>query len=266
MAKVSIIMGVYNCRNLNELQESIKSIINQTFEDWELIICNDGSTDNTLNYLNEISKMDKRIKIVSYDKNRGLAYALNYAYNFSNGEYIARQDGDDISYPDRIKYEVEYLENNKDIDFVGTIADVYDDNGIWGTFNLPENPSKLNFLWNSPFLHPSILMRREAFERAGKYRMAWETKRAEDYDLFMSMYALGSKGYNIQKKLYKYKIINDNKKYRKMKDRLEEAVVRVKGFKKLNLGVKAIPFIVKPIIIGLIPQKLFGKIRKNQYV
>ncbi|WP_195467402.1 glycosyltransferase [Clostridium sp. D43t1_170807_H7] len=265
MSKVSILMGIYNCNNPKELEDSVKSIINQTFTDWELIICNDGSIDNTLHILNQIAKMDNRIRVVSYNKNQGLAYALNYAYKFAKGEYIARQDGDDISYPQRISKQIEYLDKNNDIDFVGTIADVYDNNGIWGTFSLVENPQIHDFLWNSPFIHPSILMRRIAFEKAGLYRVSWETRRCEDYDLFMAMYSCGSKGANIQEKLYKYKVENGNKKYRKMRDRLEESVVRMKGFRKMNIGIKGIPYIFKPIIIGLIPQKIFGKIREKQY-
>lgn len=265
MARVSIIMGVYNCKNFNELQESINSIIKQTFKDWEFIICNDGSNNNTLEELNRMANLDERIKIVSYKENKGLAYALNYAFEFATGEYIARQDGDDISYITRLERQVKYLDENKNIDFVGSIADVYDDNGIWGTYPLVENPEKDDFLWNSPFLHPSILMRRNAFEKAGKYKVSWETRRAEDYDLFMTMYACGSKGHNIQECLYKYKIENSGKKYRKMKDRIEEAIVRKNGFKRLNIGIRAIPYILKPIIIGLIPQVIFGRIRKKQY-
>lgn len=265
MSKVSIIMGIYNCKNINELKASIDSIINQKFTDWELIICNDGSTDDTLERLYEIAEEDKRIKIVSYKENKGLAYALNYAYKYSKGEYIARQDADDISYSDRLEKEVEYLDNNKNIDFVGSIADVYDDNGVWGVYSLVEEPGKKDFLWNSPFLHPSILMRKHAFEQVNGYRVCWETRRAEDYDLFMRMYANNCKGYNIQEKLYKYKIENGNKKYRKMKDRIEEAIVRKKGFKMMNMGIKGVPYIFKPIIIGLIPQFLFSKIRERQY-
>lgn len=265
MATVSILMGVYNCKDIREMEHSVESIIAQTFLDWEFIICNDGSTDTTLDSLNKLALLDSRIKIVSYEENHGLAYALNYAYKFATGKYIARQDADDISYSKRLQREVDYLNQHEDIDLVGTIADVYDKDGIWGTFYLNENPKKCDFLWNSPFLHPSIMMRREAFEKAGMYRVAWETKRAEDYDLFMSMYSCGSKGHNIQDKLYKYKIVNSNKKYRTMQDRVQEAVVRKKGFQKLKIGVKGIPYVIKPIIIGLMPQRLFCKIRKKQY-
>ena len=78
MPKVSVIMGVHNCKNVELLRKSINSILNQTFEDLEFIICDDGSTDDTLKILNDIKRLDERIKIETYSENRGLAYALNH--------------------------------------------------------------------------------------------------------------------------------------------------------------------------------------------
>ena len=73
MPKISVIMGVYNCKNIDALYRSVQSIINQTYKDWEFIICDDGSTDNTLNILKNVADLDKRIKIVGYEENKGLA-------------------------------------------------------------------------------------------------------------------------------------------------------------------------------------------------
>lgn len=265
MPLISVIMGVYNCKDKDLLRESIDSILDQSFGDFEFLICDDGSTDDTLQRLNKIASNDQRIKILSFGENRGLAGALNFCIKNASGKFIARQDDDDISYPDRFKVELKYLQEHPEIEFVGCIADVYDNNGIWGEYTLPENPEKKHFLWNSPFLHPSVLIRKNAFEQAGCYKISWETRRAEDYDLFMRFYSNGIRGYNIQQKLYKYKIENGTRKYRKMKDRTQEAVVRAKGFKALGYGIESLPYILKPIIIGLIPQSIFRKIRKQQF-
>lgn len=265
MPKISIIMGVYNCKNKKLLKKSVSSIINQTFTDWEFIICNDGSTDDTFQFLQELEKLDNRIKVVSYKRNKGLSAALNYAMSFSSGEYIARQDDDDISYPERLEKELHFIESNNEYQIVGCIADVYDDSGIWGTFSLNEKPKAKDFMWNSQFLHPSVIMKKEAIKCVGGYRTAWETKKAEDYDLFMRMYAAGFRGYNIQEKLYKYKVVNGVNKYRTFIDYFQEAIVRVKGFKAMRLGLKSIPYVMKPIIIGLIPQCIFKKIKNKQY-
>ena len=170
MVKVSIIMGVYNCKDKSLLKNSVQSIINQTYTDWEFIICNDGSTDDTLNYLYEIEKLDNRIKVVSYKENKGLSYALNYSLKMASGEYIARQDDDDVSKPERLKKQVQFLDENREYAIVGTCADVFDNNGIWGEYTVPEKPQKGDFLWNSPFMHPTTMMRKAELLSVGVQR------------------------------------------------------------------------------------------------
>ena len=266
MPKISVIMGVYNCKDPKMLEDSVNSIINQTYKDWEFIICNDGSTNNTLEILEKVAKLDSKIRIISYEKNKGLANALNYCLKYANGELIARQDDDDVSLPERFEKQVAFLNKHKEYNLVGTIAYVYDDNGIWGSYGLDEKPTKSSFLWNSPFLHPSIMMYKSDLLKLNGYRVAKETRRCEDYDLFMRMYAVGMKGYNIQEKLYKYRIVRNTKnKHRPMKYRIDEAVVRYKGFKNLGILLKGIPYIIKPIALGIIPQSIFKYIKNNTY-
>lgn len=266
MAKISIIMGIYNCKNPQTLRKSVDSICRQTFTDWELIICDDGSTDHTLQLLNEIAKIDRRIKIISYTPNKGLANALNVCINNATGEYIARQDDDDVSESERLQEQVEFMDMHPEYAIVGTNARVFDESGIWGTLINTEIPDKRDFLWSSPFLHPSIVIRKEALVKSKCYRVARETKRCEDYDLFMRMYALGYRGYNIQKMLYQYQITIGKKKYRPMKDRIDEAKVRYIGYKSLHMLPQAFLYVIKPILIGLIPQSIFRIIRRKQYV
>lgn len=266
MPKVSIIMGVYNCRNFELLEKSIDSIIKQSYTDFEFLICNDGSTNDTLKYLKKFEDRDERIKILTYEKNQGLNYALNICLKEAKGEYIARQDDDDISNYRRLEKEVTFLDANEEYAIVGTLADIFDDTGVWGIYNNPEKPLKNDFYWNSPFMHPTIMIRKEAYDTVGGYRIARETRRCEDIDLFMRMYAAGYKGYNIQEKLYSYRMINDPKvKYRSMKYRVDEAIVKFKGYKEMGNLLGGIPYVFKPIIIGLIPQKFLYQIKKRRY-
>ena len=258
-------MGVYNCKSMELLKKSVDSIIQQTFTDWELILCNDGSTDETLNKLKDIATKDKRIKVISYDKNRGLAYALNQCIKVSTGIYIARQDDDDISEPNRLEHQVDFMDAHPEYAVVGTNARVFDHLVFWGTYTNAEIPDKNAFLWNSPFAHPTVMMRKDALVASGCYRVAKETRRCEDYDLFMRMYAQGYAGYNIQEMLYQYRIVIDDKKYRPMKYRIDEAQVRWIGYKNLGMLPKGLLYVMKPIIIGLIPQFVYRKIRKKQY-
>lgn len=267
MPKISVIMGVYNCNDYEGLKTSVMSIINQTYKDWELLICNDGSTNNTLELLNEIAKLDSRIKILSYGKNRTLAGALNFCLEHAKGEYIARQDdGYDESVYERFQKQIEFLEKREEYDFVGSNMKVFDGNGFEGQVILPEKITKNDFLWNSPVSHPSIIVRKSAYEKVGGYRISKETRRCEDYDLFMRMYSVGLKGYNIQENLYLYKVVLDtHNKYRPMKYRIDEAVVRYKGFREMGILLKGLPYILKPILISLIPARLFTSMKKFMY-
>lgn len=266
MPAISVIMGVYNCKNEDLLEKSINSIINQSYFDWEFLICNDGSTDGkTLNLLKTYEARDQRIKILSYEKNQGLSYALNTCISKATGKYIVRQDDDDVSKPERFQKLILFAEAHPEYAVIGSIADVTDDSGIWGSYSLEERPTKQSFYWNSPFAHPTVLMRKDSLIAIGGYRVAKETRRCEDYDLFMRMYAAGYKGYNIQEKLYEYRVLNGDKKYRPMKDRIDEAVVRYNGFKQMGMLVSGLPYIIKPILIGLIPQRILKKIKQKQY-
>ncbi len=265
MAKVSVIMGVYNCNDTDGLYKSVDSIIKQTYTDWEFIICNDGSTDNTLVTLREIEKLDKRIKVLTYENNRGLAYALNTCLKEAKGIYIARMDDDDISRPDRLEKQIEFLDKNGNIAFTGSIANVFNKDGIWGMLKMPEYPAKEDFLWNIPFIHPSMVFRKEALEGVGGYNIEPVNRRCEDYTLVMEMYSKGYRGYNFQEPLIDYRIDNGDKKYRLMKDRVHEAIVRYRGYKINGMLLKGIPYIIKPLIVGMIPQTVFREIKKVQY-
>lgn len=269
MPEVSVIMSVYNADNYNILVDSVNSILNQSFKDFEFIICDDGSSNReTRRFLKKINDLDSRIKIIGYDQNRGLAYSRNQCIKISRGKYIAFQDDDDISEPNRLKEEVTFLNNHQQYGFVGTIANVFNKDGTWGKFETPERPTKKDFLWNSPFLNPSMMFRTNILKNIGGFRVTKETRRAEDYDLFFRLYAKGYKGYNIQKKLFNYRIEIEkeiNKKYRPMHDRINEAKIRMEGYKSLGISVIGIPFVIKPILIGLIPHKIFYLIRKRQY-
>lgn len=116
MPKVSIIMGVYN--GAHRMDKSIQSIINQTFKDWEFIICDDGSSDGSFEKLQEYAKKDTRVIAIKNPKNAGLAQTLNNCLSVAKGQYIARMDDDDYSYPDRLEKEVSFLDTHPEYDIV----------------------------------------------------------------------------------------------------------------------------------------------------
>lgn len=268
--EISVIMGVYNLSP--RYKEDIKSILDQTFSNFEFIICDDKSTDNTLQVLKEIAKKDNRIKIISNKQNMGLGASLNHCLKFARGKYIARMDDDDFSNKDRFQIEFDFLEKHPEYSFVSSAYYIDDGVNKYRLKEMEEKPSKGSFLWNSPFLHPCTMFRTEALKRSNGYRVCKETMRAEDYDLYMRMYALGMKGYNIQKPLYVYFISqSQNKKYGQFKYSWYTAKVRAYGYKQMNLPfLKCVPYIMKPIVMGLLPNKMIyelrtQKLRKRKY-
>ncbi len=122
--KLSVIMPVYNGQDF--VSKAIESILGQTFSDFEFIIINDGSTDRTLKILESYQKKDKRIVLLNQE-NKGIAKSLNRGIAKAKGDYIARQDADDISFPDRLRNQVEFLDNNKDVGFLGCSCEMIDE-------------------------------------------------------------------------------------------------------------------------------------------
>lgn len=264
---VSIIMGVYQCKNTDNLMASIKSIIRQTYVKWEFLIVDDGSEDagRTYSVIQKASRLDHRIIPFRYKENHGLAYALNYCLHRARGIYIARQDDDDFSQPDRLEQQVAFLNSHPNISFCGTNATLFDEQGEWGKLIMKERPSSKSFLWNSPFIHPSIMIRAVQLRQVRGYRDSPETVQYEDYDLFFRLYAHGMFGANLQKTLYNYRSDRNAMKYRPLSRRIAEAKLRAKGFQALHLGAESLLYVLKPLILGLVPRHLYAKIQSRRF-
>src|SRR5512145_1057218 len=124
-------------------------------------------------------------------------------------------DGDDVSRPDRIGKQVAFLDSHPEYDLCGSSIALFDSSGIWGKIEYPERPEARSFLLRSPFAHPTVVFRADRLRRAGGYDTSRSVGRSEDYQLFMRLYAEGSKGYNIQEALLEYR--EEQKSFRKRK-------------------------------------------------
>ena len=247
MGKLGVIMSTHN--GSKKVLDAIDSILEQSYKDFKIIVCDDASTDNTLKLLNEKYRNNKKITIVRNNQSRGLSYALNLCLEqCKDCEYIARMDDDDYSYKNRLEEQILFLEKNEDISFVGCNVDIFDGNSIVNTRKMIEFPKKTDFLWNSPFIHPTVVFRYNALKKSDFYRVSKETLRGQDYDLFMRMYSKGFYGANIQKTLFRYTENNSTRKKRTLGVRLGECKVRIIGFYKMNILLVAFPFVLKPLI------------------
>ena len=262
--KVSIIMGIYNCENT--LEESIESIINQTYQNWELIMCDDCSSDNTFNIAKKYeTKYLGKIKLIKNEKNITLGPTLNKCIKFANGKYIARQDGDDLSDSQRLEKQVRFLEENKEFDLVGTSMSVFDESGIYGVRKLKEIPEGKDMMKGSVFCHATILIKLEAMKKLNGYSTKDSRKQVEDYDLWFRFFESGYKGYNMQEALYNVREDREAYKRKNMKRRVNEIKVMINGCKTLKLPKSSYIMIAKPMIAGIVPQKLLMKYHKNKF-
>ena len=201
--KVSIIMGIFNC--VETLPEAIDSLLGQTFKEWELILCDDGSTDNTYSVAEEYAlKYPNKIVLIRNSTNMGLNYTLNHCLKYAKGEYIARMDGDDLSLPMRLETEVKFLNEHPEYAIVSTPMIYFDEQGEWGKGTAIEIPQIKDFVFHTPFhCHAPCMIRREAYEAVGGYTVDRRLLRFEDCNLWYKLYAAGYRGYNLQEPLYK---------------------------------------------------------------
>ena len=231
--KISIIMGIYNCADT--LSEAIDSILSQTYTNWQLIMCDDCSTDNTYDIAVEYqSRYPEKIIVIRNDVNSKLAFSLNRCLERADGEYIARMDGDDISTTDRFEKQVAFLQNNPDIDLVGTYMQRFDGDIYADVVKTPLNPDKYTLKNAVPFNHATIMTYKRVYDVLGGYTVSSITARAEDFDLWFKFFAAGFTGENIAQPLY---FVRENIaaiKRRTFKSRWNAFKVRVHGHKLLN--------------------------------
>jgi glycosyltransferase involved in cell wall biosynthesis len=197
---VSIVLPVYNAGVY--LKEAIQSILDQTYTNFELIIINDGSTDDSEKLIKSFT--DDRIRYI-YQQNTGLAGALNTGLKASNGKYIARQDQDDISLKERLQKQVEFLEKHPNVNLLGTRAQVFtDDQKEMKMHDHATVPAILHFdlLFDNPFVHSSVMFRKESIEQIGYYND--DRSYFEDYELW-SRFVLKGKVANLRDVLVYYR-------------------------------------------------------------
>ena len=201
--EISVILPVYNGGKY--LKEAIDSILNQTFKNFELIIVNDGSTDESLYIIR--SYKDERIKLIN-QKNTGLSKALNNGIKLAKGKYIARMDQDDISHPERLKKQIKFMESHTDYVAIGTYANYISKNGEF--LYTSKTPYKSEDLKNGlpyvcPFVHSSVMMRVDALKKVGGYKNVGRYFYQEDILLWIDLSKEGE-FYNILESLLNFRI------------------------------------------------------------
>lgn len=263
MPKVSVLMATYNCKDT--VVESIESIMNQTYKDWEFVICDDCSSDGTYDILLSYKeKYPEKFIILKNDVNSRLAYSLNRCLEVANGEYMARMDGDDISLPERFEKQVSFLDKHPEYALVDCSMIPFDNNGDRPIRYLKKAvPESMDLVVGPVFFHATIMMRKSAYDLVGGYTVSKRTMRAQDYDMWFRFFACGLRGYNLKEPLYKVLEDENAFKRRNLKSRIYETQTRLIGYKLIHVPWHKYIYAFKPILVALIPNSIINNYHKK---
>lgn len=262
---ISIIMGIYNCATT--LVEALDSIVNQTYTDWELIMCDDGSSDNTYDLAQKYIQQhpEYRMKLIKHHKNKGLNQTLNDCLKEATGEYIARMDADDISLPTRFEKEIAEFEKDPDLSVVSCPMIYFDENADWGVGRCRETyPKKEELVFGTVHSHAPCIVRTEAIKEVKGYSVGKKLLRVEDWHLWIKIYASGRYGKNLSEPLYKMRDDQLATKRRKFKFRLNEAYMSRLAVKTFNLPKQMYFYSIRFIILGLLPVPLYNILHRKK--
>lgn len=201
--KVTVLMSVYNGERF--LREAIESILHQTFTDFEFLIINDGSTDQSRDII--LSYQDPRIRLIDNDCNIGLTKSLNKGIDLARGEYIARMDADDVSLPERLEKQYQFITRHTDYAVIGGCGAWMDEQSmVTGDIQMLCEFDDLlrHIFWGNILMHPSVFMEKGVVTIVGKYDDTFIY--AQDYDLWFRILAQKKKFYNLPDCLLHYRV------------------------------------------------------------
>lgn len=238
MPEISVLLSVYNGEEY--IQETIESILNQSFQDFEFIIIDDGSTDNTLSVIQSFS--DPRIRLFKLGENRGVAKALNFGLQHIRGKYIAKADADDLYSSDRLAIQKKFLDDRQEISLVGSFIEYFpnsksmesernylDKKNIWemrvNTYTDWKDVQEVIY-WYCCVIHSSVMIRSELLKEY-RYR---EFPMSEDYDLFYRLNKAGHKMAIIDRVLTKVRVHEKSTSIQNIKSFFDEILFEIKKY------------------------------------
>lgn len=265
MPSISVLMGVYHPGDdTNDLRRAVDSVLGQTFEDFEFLICDDGSSKTVQNLLEQYAEQDNRVRLIRPGNVFRLPDKLNACIHSARGDFFARQDADDLSALNRFEKQIAFLKTHLEIAFVGCNVTLICDGKECGERCFPKLPQKEDFLFSMPFIHPALMFRRNAILAVGGYSQSKWAVLCEDYDLLLRLYEKGFYGYNLNEHLFFYQVSPFDYKKRKYHHRINEAVTRYRRFRALGMLPKGLPYVIKPLAVGLLPHKVLDYLKRGQ--
>ena len=246
-------MSVYN--GLPYLNEAVKSIIEQTYEDFEFLIIDDASTDESRSLLEEWSERDNRIRLVTHEVNKGLGYALHEGVDMALGKWIVRMDDDDIALPERIEKQISHVSSHPEIDILGTWAMDVDQEGtpIRKRTYPTDHEDIARLIWTNPVVHPTAMLRKSAIKEVGSYDPAVEKR--QDYELWFRCLEGGLRFANLPEVLLKYRFTGDYYKRNDLKVAWDQAKMGWKGCWRVGASPLSYAGVSVPLLRSLLPRR-----------
>lgn len=230
---VSVVMATFNCAST--LPVALESIAQQTYENWELVACDDGSSDASYAVLREFAECHPgRVTLLRNEVNSRLAASLNRCLEVASGDYIARMDGDDACAPERLAEQVLFLQAHPDVDAVGTAMRRFSEEGWANVLTLEDRVDRWSLRRGVPFAHPTVMLRQHTYQLLEGYTVSRRTERAEDLDLWFRFAAAGFIGANLKAPLYFYREDLDALRRRTARSRLDLFRLTIAGFRTLG--------------------------------
>lgn len=248
--RVSVIMAEYNTPT-KYLDDAIRSILYQSFKDFEFIIIDDCGTNNMIEFVKKYN--DPRIKVFRNNKNMGLVFSLNKAIDKSRGNYLVRMDGDDLSVPNRLEILYEYISNHPEYSVVGSRAMEFFDSTDIGILGKTGEKDMRSIMRGDIIIHASAIMNKKSIQSIGGYK---DYTRAEDLVLWCELLLSGHKLITIEHELYWYRVNPSDYNKRKLVKRKGEILARLKYYPRMGANIVDYAYIVKSIMSGILPTRL----------
>lgn len=261
--RISVIMGIYNCAST--LVEALDSLYAQTYRDFKIILCEDGSSDNTYQVAKDYASLHNNIILIKNDKNMGLNYTLNRCLEYADTEYVARMDGDDISLPERLEKEISFLDTHPEYAVVSGPMIYFDENGDFNRGVGHGEVTKLDFIKTSVICHAPCMVRTEIFKAVGGYTVDKHLLRIEDYHLWYKIFSAGYKLYMLKDPIYKMRDDRNAYRRRTFKSRVNACRLRLKVYRNLNIPFYYYPTAFKGLIVGMLPKSIYKKLHQQRF-
>lgn len=254
---ISVLMGIYNCAPT--LAEALDSLLAQTYQDFKVIMCDDGSSDSTAAIAQKyVDDYPEKFILIRNECNMGLNYTLNHCLEYADTEYIARMDGDDISLPERFAKEINFLYEHPEFAVVSAPMIYFDENGDFRVGSGNGEVKAKDFIHGNPCCHAPSMARTEVFKSVGGYSVGKKLLRLEDYHLWFKIFAAGYKLYMLDEPLYKMRDDRNAVDRRNWMNRRNEAYVKHIGYKMIGLPWWTQIYAIVPILKYLAPTFVYN--------